>query len=71
MKNLNHCTGKQYIYTAIIFVVHWSFSNIDLENEKTHSRIRNAEEKGSMTTVPSKVTSEPGRLDNSQRHFKQ
>ena len=37
MKSSKYCTGEQYIYTAISFVViQWSFSNIDLEIEKTH-----------------------------------
>ena len=46
VKSSNHFTGgNNYIYTLISFVVNWSFSNIDLEIEKTHSCIRNAKEK--------------------------
>ena len=33
------------IHTVICFVVNWSFSKMDLEIEKTHPRIHNAEEK--------------------------
>ena len=47
----------------MFFVVYCSFPNIDLEIEKTHPRVHNAE-KESMTTVRSKVTSEHGNLAN-------
>ena len=37
--------GDNCIYTVTSLVVNWSFWNIDLEMEKTHPRIQNAEEK--------------------------
>ena len=66
MESSKHCTGEQYFYTAISFVViHWSLSNLDLEIEKTHPRIHAcAEEKENMTIVWSKVTSEYENLAN-------
>ena len=48
VKSSNHSTrgeGDNCIYTVTSFVVNWSFSNIDSEMERTHSRIQNAEEK--------------------------
>ena len=37
---------NNYIYKVVSsFAINWSFSNIDLEVGKTHSRVHNAEEK--------------------------
>ena len=64
LKQFHEGGGDNCIYTVTSFVVNWSFSNIDLEMEKTHPPYSKCRKKTSMTTIRSKVSSELGNLAN-------
>ena len=50
-------------YTAISFVVNWSFSNIDLGMEETHPPYDNAEEKNKYNNDSVKSFKRTGKLN--------